>query len=196
MEEARGSKRDTVAGAHTTMKEHETNGERGTASPGKYLTFRLAYESYGIPVLKIREIIRLQTITSVPELPEYIKGVINLRGRIIPVVDLRVRFCQADIQDTESTCIVVVQAVRADGQGCTMGLMVDGVEEVVNLTEEEIEPTPDFGGVGHSGYLMGMAKIKGRVKTLLNIDEALSGDALVSLGQDRESREAMAVNAE
>jgi len=178
------------------MKEHESNRGRANASPGKYLTFHMASESYGIPVLKIREIIRLQTITSVPELPAYIKGVINLRGRIIPVVDLRVRFCQAVIRDTESTCIVVVQAVRADGQGCIMGLMVDGVEEVVNLTEEEIEPTPDFGGTGHGGYLMGMAKVKGRVKTLLNIDEALGWEASASLGQARESREAMSMNTE
>ena len=147
-------------------------------SAGKYLTFILQRESYGIDVLVVREIIRLTPITTVPQMPGYIKGVINLRGKIIPVMDIRVRFGAKDVKDTEQTCIIVVQAQLPDGKKTHMGMIVDGVEEVVNLAPDDIEETPDFGGKISTDYIIGMAKVKGTVKTLLNIDRVLAADEL------------------
>jgi purine-binding chemotaxis protein CheW len=139
---------------------------------GKYLTVVLENEAYGIAVLKVREIIRMQKITPIPQMPDFVKGVINLRGRVIPVVDLRVKFgLQASF--AERTCIVVVQ-VSLPASVVQMGLIVDSVEEVVNLAPAEIEATPDFGTRIDTSYILGMAKIKGVVKTLLDIDRVVS----------------------
>jgi purine-binding chemotaxis protein CheW len=146
----------------------------------KYLTVTLDNESYGIAVLKVREIIRLQKITPVPGVPGHVKGVINLRGRVIPVVDLRVKF-GLKAEFTERSCIVVVQVLLSAGQATQMGLVVDAVEEVVSLTDDEIEPTPEFGTRLDSIYLLGMAKIKGLVKTLLNIDRVVSSQATLPI---------------
>ena len=140
---------------------------------GKYLTVVLDNEAYGIAVLKVREIIRMQKITPVPQMPAYVKGVINLRGRVIPIVDLRVKFgLKAEFADR--TCIVVVQVRLPNEQVVQMGLIVDSVEEVVNLPTDEIEPTPDFGAKVDTAYLLGMAKVKGQVKTLLDIDRVVA----------------------
>ena len=140
------------------------------AKPGKYLTFRLGRESYGVEVLKIREIIRLVDITAVPQMPDYISGVINLRGKVIPVLDPRLRFRLSEIANTERTCIVVVQVNLPSGARPYMGLIVDAVEEVVHVAAADIEETPDFGTQLDTEYLLGMAKIKGVVKTLLDLD--------------------------
>jgi purine-binding chemotaxis protein CheW len=140
---------------------------------GKYLTFNLDAESYGIDVLKVREIIRLAAITAVPQMPAHIRGVINLRGKIIPVMDLRVRFGIAPTESTNQTCIVVVQVKLPNGKPAQMGLIVDGVEEVINLAESDIEETPNFGGAVATDCLIGIAKVKGVVKSLLNIDEVV-----------------------
>jgi len=148
-----------------------------TRFAGKYLTVGLANEAYGIAVLKVREIIRMLKITSVPQLPPYVKGVINLRGRVIPIVDLRVKF-GLEAAFTERTCIVVVQVRPASGQTIQMGLIVDCVEEVVTLTDQEIEPTPEFGCKIDTSYLLGLAKVKGQVKTLLDIDRVVAPDAV------------------
>ena len=153
------------------------------AKPGKYLTFILGHESYGVPVLKVREIIRLCAITVVPNMAQHIKGVINLRGKIIPVVDLRLTFRLAAIQDNDRTCIVVVEVHLASGVAALMGLIVDGVEEVVNIPQNEIEPTPDFGTTIDTEYILGMAKIKGTVKTLLDIDCVLAAETLHQVGR-------------
>ena len=141
---------------------------------GKHLTFVLGREHYGVPVLKVREIIRLCDITPVPQMPDYIKGVLNLRGKIIPVADLRVKFRLASTENTDLTCIVVVQVSLADQSSTLMGLIVDAVEEVANLTAADIEPTPDFGGDVQADYILGMAKVKGQVKALLDIDAVVS----------------------
>ena len=146
----------------------------------KYLTVVLESEAYGLNVLKIREIIRLQKITPVPQMPEFVKGVINLRGRVIPVVDLRVKF-GLKAEFTERTCIVVVQVKLPNEQIVQMGLIVDCVEEVVTLTAGEIEPTPDFGARIDTTYLLGMAKVKGQVKTLLDIDRVVSPETVQAL---------------
>jgi purine-binding chemotaxis protein CheW len=145
---------------------------------GKYLTFNLLAESYGIDVLKVREIIRLTTITPVPQMPAYVRGVINLRGKIIPVMDLRVRFEFATAANTDQTCIIVVQVKLPDGKATQMGLVVDGVEEVLNIAENDIEETPNFGGQICTDYIIGIAKIKGAVKALLDIDGIVGADTL------------------
>jgi purine-binding chemotaxis protein CheW len=149
-----------------------------TALAGKYLTFRLGDETYGISVLKVREIIRQTNTTAVPQVPAYIKGVINLRGKIIPVVDLRLKFGLASGDTTEHTCIVVVQVARPDHSRLSMGIVVDDVEEVTNITAQDIEETPDFGVQIDTTYILGMAKIKGCVKALLDIDRVLTAQAL------------------
>jgi len=149
---------------------------------GKYLTVVLENEAYGIAVLKVREIIRLQKITPVPQMPPFVKGVINLRGRVIPIVDLRVKF-GLKAEFTERTCIVVVQVKLPTEQTVQMGLIVDSVEEVVTLAANEIEPTPDFGASISTEYLLGMAKVKGQVKTLLDIDRVVAPDTVQAIVQ-------------
>jgi purine-binding chemotaxis protein CheW len=148
----------------------------GQKLAGKYLTFTLHEESYGIDVLKIREITKLTNITVVPQMPAYICGVINLRGKIIPVIDLRQRFGFERIENTTQTCIVVVLVKLRGGKQTQMGLLVDGVEEVVNIAAGDIEETPDFGSSLSTDLILGMAKIKGVVKTLLDIDRVISGE--------------------
>jgi len=145
---------------------------------GKYLTFVLGNESYGLQVLKIREIIRLTDITSVPQMPAYVRGVINLRGKIIPVVDLRLKFGLAQAETTERTCIVVVQVAWGSGVKSLMGLVVDDVEEVTNIGSGDIEATPDFGTALDTTDILGMAKVKGKVKTLLDIDKIVTDEAI------------------
>ncbi len=152
-----------------------------TASAGKYLTFRLKNESYGIVVLKIREIIRLQPITPVPQMPSYIKGVLNLRGKIIPVIDLRVKFGLQDITDADHNCIIVVKIDLPNRVSSQIGLIVDAVEEVINISANEIEAAPDFGAVLDTSFILGLAKIKGSVKALLDIDRILTEETLSAL---------------
>ncbi len=150
----------------------------GQTLAGKYLTFRLGDESYGIGVLKIREIIQLAAVTAVPQLPDYIKGVINLRGKVIPVVDLRTKFGLAAAVPADRACTVVVQVELAAGRPALMGLIVDGVEEVASVSASEIEATPDFGTSLDTTYILGMAKVKGAVKSLLDIDRVVSAETI------------------
>ena len=147
---------------------------------GKYLTIGLGAEAYGIPVLRVREIIRLQKITAVPQMPEYVKGVINLRGKVIPIIDLRVKFGLA-AEFADRTCIVVVQVQLAPDQTVLMGLIVDRVEEVAALSAAEIEPAPDFGAKLTTDYMLGLAKGKGQVKTLLDIDRVIAAETIGAL---------------
>lgn len=147
---------------------------------GKYLVFQLGREEFGIRVLKVREIMGIQDITAVPQTPAHVKGVINLRGKVIPVVDLRLKFGLPEIEYTQRTCIIVVQ-VQRDASSMLMGIVVDGVAEVLNLAAGDIENTPDFGQGVATPYLLGMAKIKGKVKILLEIDQVLSSQELHGL---------------
>jgi purine-binding chemotaxis protein CheW len=151
-----------------------------SAVAGKYLTVALATEAYGIAVLKVREIIRLQKITPVPQMPAYVKGVINLRGRVIPIVDLRTKF-GFPAECAERTCIVVVQVRAAGAQVISMGLIVDSVDEVVSLGAADVEPPPDFGASVSTAYLLGMAKVKGRVMTLLDIDRVIAPETVQAI---------------
>jgi purine-binding chemotaxis protein CheW len=140
---------------------------------GKYLTFLLAGEEYGIGILKVREIIGLMAITPVPRTPEYVRGVINLRGKVIPVVDLRLKFDMAGTESTDRTCIIVVEIVSGAAK-ISMGIVVDSVSEVVNIKSGEIENTPNFGSKLDTAYILGMAKIGSGVKILLDIDKVMS----------------------
>jgi purine-binding chemotaxis protein CheW len=149
---------------------------------GKYLTFLLGREEFAIRVLKVREIIGIQDITAVPHTPGCVKGVINLRGKVIPVVDLRLKFGLPEMGYTQRTCIIVVQ-VQSESISLPMGIVVDEVSEVLNLAAADVEDTPDFGdnGGSASSYLLGMAKVKGKVKILLDIDRVLCSHDLVGL---------------
>ena len=148
---------------------------------GKYLTFTLEDETYGIGILKVKEIIGMMPITSVPQTPEFVKGVINLRGKVIPILDLRLKFSMEPVPYSERTCIIVVE-IDSDESTVLIGVVVDAVSEVLNIREEEIEPTPKFGTRLNTEHILGMAKMEGGVKILLNIDQVLSADEIVSLG--------------
>jgi purine-binding chemotaxis protein CheW len=149
---------------------------------GKYLTFSLASEEYGISILKIKEIIGMMPITSVPQTPEYIKGVVNLRGKVIPVMDLRLRFSMPAMDYTERTCIIVVES---SGQAGTVqvGVVVDAVSEVLNIKSEDIEPTPSFGTKLNTDYILGLAKMGGGIKILLDITRVLSSEDAMLLAE-------------
>jgi purine-binding chemotaxis protein CheW len=130
-------------------------------------------EEYGIGILKVKEIIGMMPITPVPKTPEFVKGVINLRGRVIPVIDLRLRFRMPTTDYTERTCIIVVEVDSSSGK-IQMGIIVDSVSEVVNIKSGEIEDPPSFGTTLDTDYILGMAKVDGGVKILLDIDRVLT----------------------
>ena len=142
---------------------------------GKYLTFSLAGEEYGIGILKVKEIIGMMPITTVPRTPGFVKGVINLRGKVIPVVDLRLKFVMEEIAYTERTCIIVVEIAGQNGS-VLIGIVVDSVSEVLNIKGADIEDTPTFGARLDTDYILGMAKMNGGVKILLDIDKVLSDE--------------------
>ncbi|MFW6428658.1 MAG: chemotaxis protein CheW [Desulfosalsimonas sp.] len=149
---------------------------------GKYLTFLLGEESYGIEILKVQEIIGMQTITRIPRTPEYVKGVINLRGKVIPVIDLRLRFGMEEAEVSRKTCIIVVQVTRAE-TSVTMGIVVDEVSEVLEISAEEIEPPPGFGTSVETSFVLGMAKIENSVKILLDIDRIMTEGEMEALAK-------------
>ncbi|MCP4575953.1 MAG: purine-binding chemotaxis protein CheW [Deltaproteobacteria bacterium] len=149
---------------------------------GKYLTFTLADEEYGIGILKVKEIIGMLPITSVPQTPDFVKGVFNLRGKVIPVVDLRRRFGMEEMEYTERTCIIVVEIDSQTGT-IMMGIVVDSVSEVLNIQGRDIEDAPTFGASLDTDYILGMAKMEGDVKILLDIDRVLKADEVATLGQ-------------
>jgi purine-binding chemotaxis protein CheW len=147
---------------------------------GKYLTFSMADEEYGIGILKIKEIIGMMPVTTVPQTPKFVKGVINLRGKVIPVIDLRLRFGMESIDYTERTCIIVVEIKGAAGT-VQIGIVVDSVSEVLNIKGEDVEETPTFGAKLNTDYILGMAKIEGNVKILFDIDRVLSTEEIATL---------------
>ncbi len=147
---------------------------------GKYLTFALAGEEYGISILKVKEIIGMMGITAVPQTPGFVKGVINLRGKVIPVVDLRLKFGMEAMPYTERTCIVVVEISGSAGP-IMMGIVVDTVSEVLNIKAGEIEDTPTFGVKLNTEFILGMAKMSGAVKILLDINRVLTEEEISHL---------------
>ncbi len=151
-----------------------------TEREGKYLTFSLVEEEYGIGILKIKEIIGMMPITPVPQTPEHVKGVINLRGKVIPVVDLRLRFGMESIEYDERTCIIVVE-ITGQAETVQIGIVVDSVSEVLNIKGEDVEETPTFGTKLNTDFILGMAKMEGGVKILLDIDKVLSNEEIAVL---------------
>jgi len=151
-----------------------------TIKTGKYLTFILAQEEYGIGILKVKEIIGMMAITTIPRTPKFVKGVINLRGKVIPIIDLRLKFKMEAIPYSERTCIIVVE-IDSDASTVLIGIVVDAVSEVLNIREDEIEETPKFGTNLNTEYILGMAKIQKGVKILLNIDQVLSAEEINTL---------------
>ena len=144
---------------------------------GKYLTFTMAAEEYGIGILKIKEIIGMMPVTTIPQTPDFVKGVINLRGKVIPVIDLRLRFGMESIDYNDRTCIIVVE-IEGESGTVMIGIVVDAVSEVLNIKSEDIEETPTFGAKLNTDYILGMAKMEGGVKILLDIDRVLSSEEI------------------
>ena len=160
---------------HATRERRDADPPPAEAKPGKYLTFRIAGAVYGVPVLSVREIIRLLPVTPVASMPAHVRGVINLRGKVIPLVDLRTRFGLATTPDDDRTCIIVAQ-VAAGGGSRAYGVVVEGVEEVVTLKAGDIQPTPDFGGAVDVRFITGIATSAARLTTLLDLDMIAAAD--------------------
>jgi purine-binding chemotaxis protein CheW len=154
--------------------------ERPSAAD-KYLTFLLGSESYGVQVLRVREIIRMLDITPVPHMPEFIRGVVNLRGKVIPVIDLRIKFQLSAHEIGARTCIVIVIINFSDKSKTLAGLIVDQAEEVCVIPSKDIEPAPNFGDKISTSYILGIAKLKGKVKTLLDIDKVIAANTFLEL---------------
>lgn len=149
---------------------------------GRYLTFALGEEAYGLEILKVQEIIGLLKVTSVPRTPDFVRGVVNLRGRVIPVIELRRKFGMEMKEDTERTCIIVVQ-IDGVQQQVTLGIIVDEVSEVLDIAEEQIEPPPSFGASVDTNFMLGMAKTEDKVVMLLDIGKVLSDKEVAVLDQ-------------
>lgn len=149
---------------------------------GKYLTFTLAGEDYGVVIIKVKEIIGMMAVTAVPQTPAWVKGVINLRGKVIPVTDLRLKFGMESIDYTDRTCIIVME-IQTESKPILMGIVVDSVSEVLTIRGVDIEDAPDFGSRLDTAYIMGMAKSGGGVKILLDIDKVLTGAELSILAE-------------
>ncbi len=165
-----------------TNAQSERYGDRALLErEGKYLTFALANEQYGLEILKVREIIGYINVTAVPQTPGYVKGVINLRGQVIPVVDLRTKFGMETAEVTDQTCIIVVE-IQQDDRTFSTGIVVDSVQEVLDVDGQSIEPAPQFGSAVETDFILGMGKVGDSVKILLDIDKVLAGDALLHAG--------------
>ena len=157
---------------HTSTRDMSTPPATGHTLAGKYLTFTLASEEYGLPVLGVREIIKMLDVTPVPHAPAHVKGVVNLRGKVIPVVDLRVRFGLQARPSDDRTCIIVIGVKGRQGR-TMLGVVVDAVSEVLTVVAEDIEETPAFGARVNTEFIEGVAKVKSRVMFMLNLDEIL-----------------------
>lgn len=151
--------------------------------PGKYLSFHLGEEMYGISVNHIREIIRIQPITPVPHKPDYVKGIMNLHGKVIPVMDMRIKFGLGDESFDERTCIVVVMVEDEDGQDSTAGLIVDAVDEVMRIQEEDFEVDPGLGNTSTTAHVIGLAKGRDNLISLLNIERVVVDETFTDLPQ-------------
>ncbi len=149
---------------------------------GKYLTFRLGAESYGIEILKVQEIIGIMAITRVPRTPDFIRGVINLRGKVIPVIDLRLKFGMKGVADTGRTCVIVVRIYQNDAP-VTTGLIVDEVSEVLDIRPDQVDESPSFGENVNTDYILGMGKCGAKVVMLLDIDWVLSREEISIVAQ-------------
>ncbi len=164
--------------AEMTLEVQSTEALAGQkAKAGLYLTFELATETYGLEILKVQEIIGIMKVTSIPRTPDFVRGVINLRGKVIPVIDLRLKFGMESIENTDRTCIIVVQ-VSCGGKNITMGVCVDEVAEVMDISAGQVEPPPSFGTSLDTEFIMGMGKVGDNVIMLLDVDQVLSKQEL------------------
>jgi purine-binding chemotaxis protein CheW len=145
---------------------------------GKFLTFLMANEKYGLEILKVREIMGMMDVTTVPTTPAFVRGVINLRGKVIPVVDLRLKFGLEAKEDTQRTCIIVVHLTHT-AQEMTMGIIVDEVSDVLDIDQNQIEPPPSFGANIRTDFILGMGKVDQKVMTMLDIDRVLTEQEVV-----------------
>ena len=178
----------------TTLSELTTQ-ERVQAD--KYLSFSLGSENYGLEILKVREIIGIIDITPLPQTPEYVKGVINLRGKIIPVISLRTKFGMPSIDYTDATCVIVVEVRFTDStERFSIGVIVDTVNEVLDIQREQIEPPPDFGCRINTDYTLGMGKVKERVVILLQVDKVMTESEIRSIRTASTSSDADKPNGE
>jgi purine-binding chemotaxis protein CheW len=155
------------------------------AKPGKYITFRLAGEDYGLYILSVKEIIGMMQVTKVPRTPDFVRGVINLRGKVHPVIELRKRFGLEEKEDDDRTPIIIVEVHQGEDDVQFIGIVVDAVSEVINVGQEDIEDTPAFGVDLDTDFILGLAKKDQKVITLLDIDKILTSRQL-SLMQDLE----------
>jgi len=162
----------TITVAKTGQEAQGVNRVR-TLEGGKFLTFLVANEKYGLEILKVREIIEMMDVTSVPTTPAFVRGVINLRGKVIPVVDLRLKFGMEAKENTQRTCIIVVNLART-AQEMTMGIIVDEVSDVLDIDQDQIEPPPFFGVNIRTDFILGMGKVDQKVVMMLDIDRVLS----------------------
>lgn len=152
---------------------------KAAADAAQYLTFRLVGEEYGIGLLQVKEIIEYQVPTRVPAVPAAIRGVINLRGSVVPVIDLAVKFGLPAAEVTRQTCIVIVE-VQLEGEATVMGIVADAVSEVMDLVPEQIEETPDFGVTVHLEFLKGLGKVGQRFVLILDVDKVLTTEELLA----------------
>ncbi|MCW8130054.1 MAG: purine-binding chemotaxis protein CheW [Planctomycetota bacterium] len=163
------------------MKDGESNASQGIgARAGKYLSFKLGNEEYGVAILKVQEIIGIMTVTRVPRTPDCIRGVINLRGKVIPVLDLRRKFGFDTIKDTDRTCIIVVRIEQRDAR-VTMGVLVDDVSEVLDISPDQLEEPPSFGASVRTDFILAMGKVGAKVVMLLDIDKVLGQTELTQI---------------
>lgn len=158
----------------------ENISKNGASVEGKYLTFALGHEEFGLEILKVREIIGYMNITAVPRTPDFVKGVINLRGQVIPVVDLRMKFCMSEAEVTEQTCIIVVET-QTQNRKFQTGIIVDNVSEVLDISAQNIEEAPQFGSTVSTDFILGMGKIGDSVKILLDINKVLNTEEFSNL---------------
>ncbi len=162
----------TATVAKTGQEAHGANQVR-VLEGGKFLTFLMANEKYGLEILMVREIMGMMAVTSIPTTPAFIRGVINLRGKVIPVVDLRLKFGIEAKEDTQRTCIIVVHLTHT-AQEMTMGIIVDEVSDVLDIDRDQIEPPPSFGANVRTDFILGMGKVEQKVMTMLDIDRVLT----------------------
>jgi purine-binding chemotaxis protein CheW len=153
------------------------------AEPAQYLTFMLAQEQFAIGILGIKEIIEYHGVTEVPMMPPCVRGVINLRGAVVPVIDLLARFGRPPSAVTKRTCVVIVEAGSDSGERQVMGLLVDAVNEVLDIAAADIEPPPAFGARLRSDFIQGVGKVRGKFVLLLDVDRTLSIDEIAGFGE-------------
>ena len=157
-----------------TITQPEKLSKVSTQKEGKYLTFALGSEEYGLEILKVREIIGYMDITAIPQMPEYVKGIINLRGQVIPVIDLRTKFGMETAEITDQTCIIVIDASH-NNRTLNTGIVVDRVQEVLDISGENIQDSPQFSLSVSTDFILGIGKVGSTIKILLDIDKVLSG---------------------